>query len=204
LTAPFVRPDLPGAELRLYPGAFPAGDADRHFRALHGGLDWQAREITLFGRRVASPRLSAWYGDAAYTYSGLTWPARRMPVILAEIADTVAALAGGTFNTVLANLYRDGADSMGWHADDEPELGPDPVIASVVFGAERRFVFRDKGDTSRKHDVPLRHGDVLIMGADTQARWQHAVPKTARPVGARINLTFRRIAADAAPTHEPS
>jgi len=193
LTAPFVRPDLPGAELRLYPGAFPAGDADRHFRALHGGLDWQAREITLFGRRVASPRLSAWYGDAAYTYSGLTWPARRMPVILAEIADTVAALAGGTFNTVLANLYRDGADSMGWHADDEPELGPDPVVASVVFGAARRFVLKRKDDAQVKLDVPLGHGDLLIMGPGTQRHWLHAVPKTTKPVGERINLTFRLI-----------
>lgn len=199
-----VRPDLPGAELRLYPGAFPAAEAGRHFRTLRGGLDWQAAEITIFGRRVLSPRLSAWYGDAPYTYSGLTWPARPMPPALQEIADAVAGLAGARFNTVLANLYRDGADSMGWHSDDEPELGPDPVIASVVFGAERRFLFRDRRDKSAKQEVPLGDGDVLIMGAGTQAHWQHAVPKTARRVGERINLTFRRIVAPIGSSQEPS
>lgn len=204
MTSAPLRPDLPGADLRLYPAAFPPAEAARLFQVLHAELDWRETEIVLFGRRVASPRLSAWYGDAAYTYSGLTWPANPMPPMLAGIADTVARLAGGPFNTMLANLYRDGADSMGWHADDEPELGPDPVIASVVFGAARRFVFRARHDKALKREVPLGDGDLLIMGAGTQAHWQHAVPKTKRPVGARINLTFRRIAASGGAPQEPS
>lgn len=184
---------LADADVRLYPGRFAPALAAAYFGRLRRELDWQAVEITIFGRRVASPRLSAWYGAAPYTYSGLTWPARPMPALLTEIGAAVEATAERPFNTVLANLYRGGADSMGWHADDEPELGFDPVIGSVVFGARRRFVFRRKDDPACKREVPFGDGDLLIMGAGSQRHWQHAVPKTARAVGARINLTFRWI-----------
>ena len=184
---------LPDAEARLFTGIFSGRTAATHFTSLRNDLDWQEATISIFGRQVKSPRLSAWYGDAPYTYSSLTWPARPWPPALSEIKARAEDLAGTSFNGVLANLYRDGLDSMGWHADDEPELGPDPVIASVVFGADRRFVFRRKGDTAEKIEVPLGNGDVLIMGPGTQRRWQHGVPKTAKPVGERINLTFRRI-----------
>ena len=184
---------LPGAEAALHRHAFPPEEADRLFTILRHELDWQEATITLFGRSIAQPRLSAWYGDAAYTYSNLTWPARPWPDALLPIRQQVEALAGGAFNGVLANLYRDGRDSMGWHADDEPELGPDPVVASVVFGAARRFLFKRKGGAQVKLEVPLGHGDLLIMGPGTQRHWLHSVPKTARPVGERINLTFRLI-----------
>lgn len=191
--------DLPDADAWLFKGAFAAAESRRHFAALHGRLAWRESTIRLFGRAVKSPRLGAWYGTRAYRYSGLSWPARPWPAVLGPVRERVEELARARFNGVLCNLYRDGRDSMGWHADDEPELGPDPVIASVVFGARRRFVFRRKDDKARKLEVPLGDGDVLVMGAGTQAHWQHAVPKTARPVGARINLTFRRIIADPAP-----
>jgi alkylated DNA repair dioxygenase AlkB len=194
LTADAIRVALPDADVRLYREAFASPRAAELFARLRAELDWQGSEITLFGRKVASPRLSAWYGDAAYTYSGLTWLARPMPEVLSEIRRVVEKLAGQPFNTVLANLYRSGSDSMGWHADDEPELGPDPVIASVVFGETRRFLFRRKKDKAQKLEVGFTGGDVMVMGKGTQCHWLHAVPKTARPVGERINLTFRRIA----------
>ena len=189
---------LKGADVRLYPKAFSPARAAQLFATLNASIDWRATEIRLFGRAVASPRLSAWYGAAAYAYSGLTWPARPMPAALDEVRAEAEALAAAPFNTVLANLYRSGADSMGWHADDEPELGPDPVIASVVFGAARRFLFRHKHDKADKREVALGDGDVLVMGPGTQRHWLHAVPKTAKPVGARVNLTFRWIAPGAA------
>ncbi len=184
---------LPGAEAALHRRAFPPEEADRLFKILRRELDWREATITIFGREIAQPRLSAWYGDAPYTYSNLTWPARPWPDVLLPIKQRIEALAGEAFNGVLANLYRDGRDSMGWHADDEPELGPDPVVASVVFGAARRFVLKRKDDAQVKLDVPLGHGDLLIMGPGTQRHWLHAVPKTTKPVGERINLTFRLI-----------
>lgn len=198
MTAEAIRIALPDADVRLYRETFAPLRAAELFGRLRAELDWQASEIVLFGRKVASPRLSAWYGEAAYTYSGLTWPARPMPEMLTEIRRVVEKLAGQPFNTVLANLYRSGSDSMGWHADDEPELGPDPVIASVVFGEPRRFIFRRKDDKTQKLELGFTAGDVLVMGEGTQRHWLHAVPKTALPVGERINLTFRRIAAGVA------
>jgi alkylated DNA repair dioxygenase AlkB len=188
-----VRIDLEDADVRLYPGVFPPARARDLFDRLCKEVDWQRAEVRLFGRRVPSPRLSAWYGEADYTYSGVTWPARPMPALLQEIGTEAGRLAGQPFNTVLANLYRSGADSMGWHADDEAELGADPVIASVVLGETRRFVFRRKDAPAVKRDVAFGAGDVLVMGRGTQRHWLHAVPKTAKPVGARINLTFRQI-----------
>jgi len=184
---------MPDAEVRLFEAVYAPEEAATCFEALRSTLDWQEATITLFGRPIKSPRLSAWYGDAPYSYSNLTWPARPWPVVLENIKARAEHLAGTIFNGVLANLYRDGRDSMGWHADDEHELGPDPVIASVVFGASRRFQFRRKDDITTKLHVSLNDGDVLVMSAGTQKHWQHAVPKTKLPVGERINLTFRRM-----------
>ena len=184
---------LADAEAWLYPGAFVPVEARVLYRTLHGRLGWQESAIELFGRQVKSPRLSVWYGDKSYTYSGLSWPARPWLPELVEIRHRVEMLAGQAFNGVLCNLYRDGRDSMGWHSDDEQELGPDPVLASVAFGARRRFVFRSTVEKLLKQEVILGDGDILIMGAGTQSNWSHAVPKTSKPVGPRINLTFRWI-----------
>jgi alkylated DNA repair dioxygenase AlkB len=106
----------------------------------------------------------------------------------------VRELSGAEFNAVLLNLYRDGRDGMGWHADDEPELGRNPVIASVSLGATRRFCLRHRRRRDLKLDLPLPHGSLLLMAGATQHHWLHALPKTQRPVGERINLTFRRVA----------
>lgn len=143
---------------------------------------------------MACPRLSAWQGDATYAYSGLTLhPAPWTPQVEA-VRRRIEAAAGDAFNSVLANLYRNGADRLGWHADDEPELGPAPVIASASFGAPRRFLLRPKrGGASVP--IVLEPGSLLVMRGPTQRHWLHSIPPTRRPVGPRINLTFRRILA---------
>jgi alkylated DNA repair dioxygenase AlkB len=165
-------------------------DADNAFNALLEQIAWEQRDLTLFGRTVPTPRLTAWMGDAPYTYSGVTnfplpWPPR-----LAAIRDVLTAELGVVFNSCLANLYRDGSDSMGWHSDDEPELGPRPTIASLSLGARRVFALRHR-QTRERWTYPLGAGDLLIMRDESQAAYAHAVPKTAQAVGPRINLTFR-------------
>jgi len=189
---------LPDAEIRYLPGAFTQADADRLFDALRRGIDWRQEQITLFGQRRLVPRLVAWHGDpgARYTYSGAVHEPLPWTPALLELRDRVESLAGQPFNSVLLNLYRDGRDGMGWHADDEPELGRDPVIASVSLGATRRFRLRHRKHRDTIH-VDLGHGSLLLMQGPTQHHWVHAVPKTSRPVGERINLTFRRILAAA-------
>lgn len=187
--------ELPDGEARYWPAAFPADEASRLEAALRAGIDWQAEEILMFGRRVPVPRLVAWHGDpaASYTYSGTPHLPRPWTPELALIRDRVGALTGVEFNAVLLNLYRDGRDGMGWHADDEPELGRDPVIASVSLGATRRFCLRHRRRRNLRVDIRLAHGSLLLMGGSTQHHWLHALPKTTAPAGERINLTFRRV-----------
>ncbi len=184
---------MPGGDAVLFHDAI--ADPAACLASLLDEVPWKQEQITLFGKTRDMPRLTCWMGEASYTYSGLpNRPAPWSPTVQ-RLRDDVAALAGARFNGVLLNLYRDGADSMGWHADDERELGPDPVIASVSLGAVRRFRFRPKPRHSAEpFGIDLPDGSVLIMRGDTQANWQHAIPKTKRPVGPRINLTFRWIA----------
>jgi len=187
--------DLFEGEARLWPAAFDAGEATRLFQDLRRQIDWREEEIVLFGRRVPVPRRVAWHGDpgASYTYSGTRHDPLPWTPALERVRERVTTLAGAHFNAVLLNLYRDGRDGMGWHADDEPELGQDPSIASVSLGATRRFCLRHRRRKDLRLNVPLTHGSLLLMSGATQHRWVHAVPKTATPVGERINLTFRRI-----------
>lgn len=187
---------LPGADLRFAPAWLPAGEADVLFAALRDGIAWETHRIRLFGREVDSPRLSCWIGDpgAAYTYSRTRFEPRPWPAALAPVRARLREALGVAFDSVLANRYRDGRDRMGWHSDDEPELGPRPVIASLSLGATRRFALKPRdGGPARRLDLP--HGSLLVMAGETQARWRHALPGTARPIGERINLTFRRILA---------
>ncbi len=170
----------------------PAG-ARRTFDQLMADLDWQQRSIRIVGREVLQPRLTAWYGDAAYTYSGVTLEPLPWTPLLAELRDRVIAVAGEPFNSVLCNLYRTGADSMGFHADDEKELGPQPVIASLSLGAARRFVLHHKKKRAPPVSLELRDGSLLVMGGTTQACWRHALPKDPAVSAPRINLTFRRV-----------
>ena len=165
------------------------------FDALRATLPWATHRVVLFGRAVDSPRLSCWIGDpgAAYRYSGVRHDPEPWPEVLLPVRERLRRETGHDFNSVLANLYRDGRDSTGWHSDDEPELGARPVIASLSLGATRRFVFRHRRDPSRKRVLELPHGSLLLMRGDSQADWRHALPRTAKPMGPRINLTFRRI-----------
>jgi alkylated DNA repair dioxygenase AlkB len=163
---------------------------------LQATLPLRVETLRILGREVPTPRLTAWMGDpgCAYRYSGRTFePAPFTPALL-DLRARLFTLLGADFNTVLANLYRDGRDGMGWHADDEPELGPaaphDVLIASVSLGATRRFTLRHRRQPTRRV-LLLADGDLLVMGGSMQRRWQHAVPKTAVPSGPRLNLTFR-------------
>jgi alkylated DNA repair dioxygenase AlkB len=185
--------DLPDADVRWWPRAFAAAEADRLFAALRAGIDWQQEEILIFGERRRVPRLVAWHGDpaATYTYSGTVHTPRPWSDELLLVRERLQSLTGHRYNSVLLNLYRDGRDGMGWHADDEPELGAQPAIASVSLGATRRFRLRHRRRTEARCGLDLVHGDLLLMSGGTQHAWQHALTKTARLVGERINLTYR-------------
>jgi alkylated DNA repair dioxygenase AlkB len=188
--------ELPDGEARLWPAAFVSDEAARLFDALRAQVHWRQEEILIFGQRRLVPRLIAWHGDpgASYVYSGTDHQPEPWLPDLERIRERVTALCGADFNAVLLNLYRDGRDGMGWHADDETELGLNPVIASVSLGATRRFCLRHRRRKELKLDLDLPHGSLLCMGGATQHHWVHALPKTRRPVGERINLTFRRVA----------
>jgi alkylated DNA repair dioxygenase AlkB len=183
---------MPDGEVALYPLTFP--EHNSLFQTLLATTLWQQHVLTFYGRPTAAPRLSAWYGDtgAIYSYSGLRLEPLPWNKILLKIKHCVDDLAGVCFNSVLMNLYRDGQDSMGWHSDAEPELGRNPVIASVSLGAVRRFNFQHKKRPIRL-SLDLAAGSTLLMKGSTQHYWRHSLPKTRKAVGARINLTFRRI-----------
>lgn len=186
---------LPGALLQFDPCWLSPERADALLVELQAGIHWEVHRIRLFGRWVDSPRLSSWIGDAdaSYRYSGARFAPKPWLPALQALRLQVAEAAGVRFNSVLANLYRDGRDAMGWHSDDEPELGRQPVIASLSLGAPRRFLLRHRQDPLRKLTLVLPHGSLLLMRGDTQENYRHALPRTAKPTGARINLTFRWI-----------
>lgn len=165
--------------------------------ALERDLPLAVETIRIMGRDVKTPRLTSWHGDAgaSYAYSGRTFAPHPWTAELARLRDALREATGVAFNSVLANLYRDGADSMGAHADDEPELGlarDDIRIASISLGAKRRFVLLPRRN-GPKWEAPLGEGDLLLMGGTTQRHYRHAVPKTRKPVEKRMNLTFRVI-----------
>lgn len=182
-------------ELLLVKGFYGLEEANKLHQQLIETLDWEAKAIKIFGKEVMQPRLMAWYGepDAVYTYSGTTFCAKPFTPALLQIKHDIEVFSNGSFNSVLANLYRNGQDSMGWHSDDEPELGLNPFIASVSFGEERVFKLRHRKDKGLKLDLPLPHGSLLVMGGTMQHYWQHSLPKSAKLLKPRINLTFRRI-----------
>ena len=174
--------------------AFAEAEARSLFERLQEEIPWEQRQVRMFGKWIDQPRLVAWFGDsdAPYTYSGLTLKPHPWTPTVEECRRRCEALAGVSFNSGLANLYRTGQDTVGWHSDDEPELGDEPVIASVSFGATRRFDLRHKsGEPTIKAD--LVPGSVLIMSGRCQSHWKHQVARTKRVDGPRINLTFRRL-----------
>ncbi|AMM51116.1 2OG-Fe(II) oxygenase [Rufibacter sp. DG15C] len=186
---------MPGAEVYLLPEFIPVEEQLVLWRALEQEVAWRQEEIKLFGKSIPQPRLTAWYGDEgkSYTYSGLTWQPLPWLPILSQLREKLLETTGISFNSVLLNLYRNGQDSMGWHADDEPELGKNPVIASISLGQERSFHFRHRTQTGLKEKLLLSSGSLLLMAGETQHHWQHQVPKSAKPLEPRINLTFRVI-----------
>lgn len=186
---------LPGAELWSCADWLPVPQADSLLLALRDSIDWETHRIRMFGREVDSPRLSSWIGDegAGYAYSGTRFEPNPWPAALAPVRQRLSRELECGFNSVLANRYRDGRDYMGWHSDDEAALGPQPVIASLSLGGTRRFVLKDRREPSRKLEIALPHGSLLVMRGNTQRNYRHALPPTARPVAERINLTFRRI-----------
>lgn len=188
---------LEDAELAYDPHWLDEGAAGALQEALRDTVPWEVHRIRLFGREHASPRLSCWFGDpgARYRYSGASFQPQPWPPMLLPIRERLSRELGIDFNSVLANRYRDGRDAMGWHADDERELGPEPLIASLSLGATRRFLLRHRQDPGRRLALELPHGSLLVMAGPTQRHYRHALPRTAKPVAERINLTFRRVAA---------
>jgi len=188
-----IQIDMPDADVCLYPAIFSLEEADLFFRKLKHEIVWQQEQIEMYGQIHQTPRLSAWYGDEfkSYTYSGITSHPRAWTDNLLKIKQRVASISSHQFNSVLLNLYRTGADSVAWHSDDEPELGREPVIASVSFGQARSFQMKHKTKVAEKQKILLSHGDLLIMKGKTQQHWFHQIPKSKRSMQARINLTFR-------------
>jgi alkylated DNA repair dioxygenase AlkB len=176
----------------LVPDVFDPAECETHLRGLVDELAWEEQRFTIYGRTVPMPRLIAMYGPVGYRYSGVVHPPRALTPRLEAIRGRVEAIGGRAFNSVLANLYRDGNDSVGWHRDSDYPHGGQPDIASVSFGATRLFEVRDRTGRERAAEE-LASGTVLVITGDAVARWWHRVPKTKRAVGPRVNLTFRHM-----------
>lgn len=186
---------LPDAELEYFPNFLNKEKADLLLQKLLKEVPWQQQNIKLFGKEIPQPRLTAFYAEQgiSYTYSGLQLKPNSFSTELWELKQKTQELSGYDFNTCLANLYRHGNDSMGWHADDEKVLGKNPVIASISLGGIRRFQFKHKTNKDLKESIELQHGSLLIMKGSMQHFWKHQLPKTKKEVAPRINLTFRKI-----------
>ena len=184
---------LPQAELIYIENFYDEATANSLFNSLRSNIEWQQDDITLFGKTYLQPRLTALYASnkLPYTYSNITMHPHVFYKELIDIKDKVEEACNSSFTTCLLNLYRNGQDSNGWHADDESELGVNPVIASVSLGAERIFHLKHKEDKTLKHKLILEHGSLLLMKGTTQHCWLHQLPKTKKQIEKRINLTFR-------------
>lgn len=188
---------IPDGEL-LWLEQLPLGLGNAEVLArLIGETDWRAESITLWGKQHLQPRLTAWRGDARYSYSGLDLEPLPFTPLLLDIKHAVENATGHAFNSVLLNYYRNERDSMGMHSDDEPELGREPAIVSVSFGATRTFILRHR-QSKQTVKLDLTSGSALLMRGRTQHFWLHGINKSARPIGPRVNLTFRYISQSAA------
>ena len=188
--------NIADGQIIIYRHFFDQLESDRFFLELLNNINWQQDKIKIFGKEVNLPRLTAWYGDPdkSYTYSGITMNPDPWSQNLLAIKEKIEETVQANFNSVLANLYRNGQDYVSWHSDDEKELGKNPTIASISFGATRRFLLRHKLNKNLETvDLSLGHGSLLIMKGSTQHYWKHQVPKTAKVKTERINLTFRII-----------
>ncbi|MBP7370688.1 MAG: alpha-ketoglutarate-dependent dioxygenase AlkB [Arenimonas sp.] len=184
-----------GAALSYDHQFISADQADALLEQLIAQVPWQQAELKIYGRHVLTQRLTCWMGDkgASYVYSNTRFEPLPWISPVLEIKQRIESATGHRFNSVLLNYYRNGQDAMGWHCDDENELGMQPTIASLSLGAERRFLLRRKDKTEKSLAIELSHGSLLLMQGDTQKNYLHALPRTAKQIPARINLTFRKI-----------
>lgn len=187
--------NLPNATISYYPHLFNTKISNNYFNTLLTQLPWQQDNITVFGKTHPQPRLTALFANNTkpYKYATITMLPHPFTETLLAIKKEVEIITKTTFTSCLANLYRNGNDSNGWHADNEKELGTHPIIASVSFGASRFFHLKHKTNTSLKQKFLLENGSLLLMKGETQHHWLHQIPKTKKKVGPRINLTFRII-----------
>ncbi|SFD84393.1 Alkylated DNA repair dioxygenase AlkB [Chitinophaga sp. CF118] len=182
-------------EVYFYPELFTTVESDRLYELLSREIEWKQEPIFIMGKSILQPRLTAWYGDIdkPYSYSGITMEPHHWTPALLEIKSKIETIAGVCFTSVLLNFYRDGKDSMGWHRDNEKELGVNPVIGSVSFGSPRTFCLKHYKEKTLIKKIPLTHGSFLLMKGSTQHHWLHSIPKQPGITGGRINLTFRVI-----------
>ena len=187
--------NLPDAEVIYYPHFFDKDEAETIYAELINDIPWQQDDIRIFGKTHLQPRLTALFGNEgkSYSYSNIKMQPHHWNLLLQKIKAKVERVSNTNFTTVLLNQYRDGKDSNGWHADNEKELGTNPIIASISFGAERAFQLKHNSDKDQKKSIILENGSLLLMKGTTQHFWKHQIPKTAKPIGPRINLTFRVI-----------
>lgn len=187
---------IPNGKITFYEGFFNLEESQTLMMHLIETIDWSQDEVVVYGKKHKIPRLNAWYGDEGKVmkYSGLTLEPKKWTPELMEIKTKIEQMTGFEFNSCLLNYYRDGQDGMGWHQDNEKELGINPVIASVTFGETRPFQLKHIHEKElKKIDIPLSNGSLLIMADETQHFWKHQIPKTTRKLAERINLTFRKI-----------
>lgn len=183
-------------EVLYDPSLFSREESDLIFQRLLNEINWKQEQITMYGKTMNIPRLTAWYGDVdkPYTYSGIPMNPEPWTDLLLSIKERVEIATDGRFSSVLLNNYRTGSDSVSWHCDDEPELGINPTIASVSFGATRTFKLRHLEDKKLVVSIDLTHGSLVVMQGETQHKWEHSIPKTTvNAVRGRVNLTFRSI-----------
>jgi alkylated DNA repair dioxygenase AlkB len=187
--------ELPDSDIRYFPNFMNTRKADLYFESLRKNVKWQQDDIKVFGKIYAQPRLTALFGNNGkpYSYSNITMQPYDFTSELLEIKEQIEGKTNVIFTTCLLNLYRDGNDSNGWHADNEKELGINPVIASITLGQERFFHLKHRTQKELKHKLLLEHGSLLLMEGETQHQWLHQIAKTKKPIGERINLTFRVI-----------
>lgn len=185
---------IENGEYIFYPNFFSKSESDILLKGLLNNIVWKQESMNMYGKKIDFPRLTAWYGnnDKPYSFSGITLQPLLWTSEILTIKNKIEPIAKTVFNSVLLNQYRDGNDSISWHTDAEKELGINPKIASVNFGATRKFQLRHI-KTKEKLEIELTHGSLLIMQGELQHYWQHQVPKTSKSVGERINLTFRVI-----------
>jgi alkylated DNA repair dioxygenase AlkB len=186
--------ELP-SEFRWIPGWLEPGEAGRLFELLLSATPWEDPAVTVAGRQLPLPRRVAFYGPFPYAYSGIVHPARPLPPVVGALRDRIQDVAAQAFNTVLMNLYRSGSDSVSWHSDDDYPHGGHPAVASLSLGEPRKFRIAHKRHAGERFSLDLTPGGLLIMGGTSQLDYRHALPKSTKPQGPRINLTFRHIAA---------